>query len=1084
MEATIDNLTIQITTSANTAVTVIDRLASSLSGLGTTSRKVARDVGKLSDKLEEGAKESEAHAKASESGAEHVRLFGDKLKGVIGELGKFSNKLSGATSSFIGFGKSFAKISFKGIKAALYDLPNYFGGKLVGSVMDATSKMTQFFNSLKRIALYRLIRTAIKEITKGLSEGIKNLYHWSELFGGTFYKRMNQLATATNYLKNSFAAMVSPLIESLAPAIDFIIDKFVDMFNIVNQIFARLTGKTTYTAAKKVATVWDEETKKATKSAKELKRTILGFDEINKLVDNNSGNGSSGKSATDYSNMFETRTISSWISDMVKSGDFSLLGRTIADKINGALANINWNSIRTKAFYITDAITSLLNGFIQKIDPRTLGKALGEAVNTAVSTIDRFWSKVSWDVAGQKLRTAITEFFATVNFEKAADALTGKFKSLTTLISNALPQSPAEWAFIGHKISTFINRAIQNISESDIGSIIGNLISGALTTVTILAEEGTLTKIANGIKKAIQDACKKITPEQVQRFVSSVLKDVLHAVGVLFSIDIGFGGATIDAGFALAFGLMATKLLKGAFGKVFGSASASGLGKNIAFAAGITLALDAVITLADLVNGIISGGGVDWSKAAKFLRTAALSTGMFLLAKGHVAAGLVALGIGIVIEPLINTVKEIALGDVSLSEIKNSFVDGIYAFVDSLLAPLGFDVVYNDSGVDMKIPFDLELSPQSKVSYKNDTPIGHVGDFLNVTSGAPSTNANISVGVDYVANGNPSYKNKTLNNYITKLVSSAMPKVKSTVNSVAGIAMEIKNNKLTPITEDTNTTNTVNAAAGNNMTGGGFRQWLSAVVADTSTTNTVAAKTGMGMHRRVYGGMEPDVYNTETTNTVTLRKGWSGSATSALGINGLTSTVAVELWTGWWARGWSVLKWLGMDNLTATINVVTSVSNAVLSAFGRNKARGGIYSNGSWSDIPQYAGGTTNAHGSLFLAGEAGPEIVGHIGGRTEVLNKSQIASAMYQAVNSAMRGVTLDANFNGGNSDGMVEMIEYLRQDGDAMRQQNDLLRQQNELLRQISEKEFTTEVTSYDINRSQQRANRRAGRTVVALG
>lgn len=67
------------------------------------------------------------------------------------------------------------------------------------------------------------------------------------------------------------------------------------------------------------------------------------------------------------------------------------------------------------------------------------------------------------------------------------------------------------------------------------------------------------------------------------------------------------------------------------------------------------------------------------------------------------------------------------------------------------------------------------------------------------------------------------------------------------------------------------------------------------------------------------------------------------------------------------------------------------------------KAKGGIYSNGKWHNIPQYANGGFPAHGSMFVAGESGAEIVGHINGKTEVLNQSQIASAIYSAVASAM---------------------------------------------------------------------------------
>ena len=69
------------------------------------------------------------------------------------------------------------------------------------------------------------------------------------------------------------------------------------------------------------------------------------------------------------------------------------------------------------------------------------------------------------------------------------------------------------------------------------------------------------------------------------------------------------------------------------------------------------------------------------------------------------------------------------------------------------------------------------------------------------------------------------------------------------------------------------------------------------------------------------------------------------------------------------------------------------------------KAEGGVLSGGLWRSLPKYAGGTARAHGTLFAAGEAGPEVVGHIGGRTEVLNRSQLAATMYSAVRSAMAG-------------------------------------------------------------------------------
>lgn len=68
------------------------------------------------------------------------------------------------------------------------------------------------------------------------------------------------------------------------------------------------------------------------------------------------------------------------------------------------------------------------------------------------------------------------------------------------------------------------------------------------------------------------------------------------------------------------------------------------------------------------------------------------------------------------------------------------------------------------------------------------------------------------------------------------------------------------------------------------------------------------------------------------------------------------------------------------------------------------KKLGGIFTGGSWRNIPQFAAGMpSGVRGTLFWAGEAGPEIVAQgRGGSSEILNASQIASAIYSAVVSA----------------------------------------------------------------------------------
>lgn len=79
----------------------------------------------------------------------------------------------------------------------------------------------------------------------------------------------------------------------------------------------------------------------------------------------------------------------------------------------------------------------------------------------------------------------------------------------------------------------------------------------------------------------------------------------------------------------------------------------------------------------------------------------------------------------------------------------------------------------------------------------------------------------------------------------------------------------------------------------------------------------------------------------------------------------------------------------------------------------RGFAKGGFIEDngksGFWKSVPMYASGTVNAglHGSLFVAGERGAEMVGHINGQTEVLNRSQIVMAMRSAVVAGMSQFT-----------------------------------------------------------------------------
>lgn len=100
--------------------------------------------------------------------------------------------------------------------------------------------------------------------------------------------------------------------------------------------------------------------------------------------------------------------------------------------------------------------------------------------------------------------------------------------------------------------------------------------------------------------------------------------------------------------------------------------------------------------------------------------------------------------------------------------------------------------------------------------------------------------------------------------------------------------------------------------------------------------------------------------------------------------------------------GWSSFKnWLGIGNDNSSSKKKTS-----------KKAGGGIYTGGMWHNIAHYAVGTENAPaGQLFIAREAGPELVGTIAGHTSVMNNDQIVASVSDGVARAVRSVMASGN-------------------------------------------------------------------------
>lgn len=69
-------------------------------------------------------------------------------------------------------------------------------------------------------------------------------------------------------------------------------------------------------------------------------------------------------------------------------------------------------------------------------------------------------------------------------------------------------------------------------------------------------------------------------------------------------------------------------------------------------------------------------------------------------------------------------------------------------------------------------------------------------------------------------------------------------------------------------------------------------------------------------------------------------------------------------------------------------------------------ATGGVIKNGRLSPIQSYASGGMAGQGQMFIAREAGPELVGTLGGHTAIMNNDQIVASVSNGVARAISGI------------------------------------------------------------------------------
>lgn len=496
-------------------------LANELKGLGNTSfQNVLGSITSIS---------SSASAMASSLIPKLAKIAPYITIALVGMKG-----LASATKTFV----KIASVPMKGI-VSVYK-------RLGEAISSAAKKGAQFLSSIARVVKYRAIRTVLKEITDGFKEGLENAYKYSTLNGGQLSKSLDGAATSMLYLRNSIAAAAAPLINALAPALDFVINKVVELINWLNQTFATLTGQTTWMKATRAATTYGEATDSANKKTKAFKATLLGIDEINKLNDN-SASDSSGAGGTDPSKMFTEEQLNSSTTEFAKKlkeawekEDFETVGETIRDKLVDMMNNIDWETIYQKANKFGSDFAKFLNGLFKTKTNKNgekenvftgLGKTIAGALNTALESLDGFASTFDFKNFGESLALGIVSTIQNINWKKALSTASkwgdGVAKALNGFLSAEDKNGNTVFSSLGKTVANLVKVAVNSwysfVKEFDFSNL-GTKISDGINTFVKEMNAVDPTTGLTGWQKLIKSA--KLTFDGLKDAISSAIKGI------------------------------------------------------------------------------------------------------------------------------------------------------------------------------------------------------------------------------------------------------------------------------------------------------------------------------------------------------------------------------------------------------------------------------------------------------------------------------------------------------------------------------------------------------------------------------
>lgn len=865
--------------------------------------------------------------------------------------------------------------------------------KSTNGLASSVAKMQKRMLGLaKTVLVYQMMRTALR--------GLRD-------YMGSMLKTNKQFTNSLSAIKGNLQTAFYPIYQTIMPILNTFMGALVKVTGYLATFFNTLLGHNVKTSAGAIKDQADA-TKDLADATKKANKELYSFDEINKQSDNSdsASSGGGGGITTDVADTADVSKMVEMIKQAWRDSDFTELGEIVGGKIKDGLDSIKWDKVQQTAVKIAACIATFINGALSVSGLDTsIGKTIGEAINTGVLGLDTFlktvnWAQVgtfiagtlnsaiattSWAGLGGTICDGINAFFGTsTNFATHFD-FSNLGASIGELINGAITKIDWGTALFGAKawgvgIANTINTAVSTTSWDAVGSTIGNSLSTIIATAHSFIKTVDVKAMAAGIATAINNALKTTDFEALGDTIGTAIGNLAGSIAtfvktvdwskvakaVLDTLKGVFKGITEDSDNMVAIGAIVATLIGASIAKQAAAKLFTNAASKVISALGSGFTTDALAGIGTTItNGLSSAIGAAASVAGKFTAAAAKIAGPLGLC---VSAAIGGWEVGKWISETFldaptdikwsdyigkNFDKEEAKSALKLwwGDIKSSvgdFVNGVKLSIDETKE--SFTAKWNDA----KTKFG-EI--KADVGAKFDAAADKVNSW-KATAAEKLKGAKAAV-AGAVDNG---FSWETLKNNVVNKIGVVGSKIGGVLNNTKNYW---KGNSTSINSKIVKKLGTVKSKIG----------------ADPNSIKNVRKKIQDGLQ-----GIQISVTTTNADGTKQQSITPNNSETAAgkqvtVNDDGVTRTVTLYQHGSWWQYRNRKGQWTNYKKV----------------------ATGGVFSNNRWLPVTRYATGGLPKSAEMFMAREAGPELVGRIGSRTAVVNNDQIVASVSEGVYRAV---------------------------------------------------------------------------------